>query len=261
MAGSARFRLAIRPSDERADPAIRTAPPPKSRACCEPHSDSALCLRSRAAPRPRVRRPRPSSPPRRPSRATAEPEASALEREADQHAAVGRRDLAAPLYARAIELRAASDARASEARALAELAVIEHDRGDLERGRALLPARARRRGDGGGGDPDLRIADAREPRLAARRARRRGRRARARARRGGSLSRGARNLGDAPAGERRARGRDAREPRAAAPRARRARPGAFAARTRAPAVREDARGGRSHAGARAGADGGLRPSG
>jgi len=56
----------------------------------------------------------------------------ALESEADQHAAVGRRDLAAPIYARLIDLRAARDERAPEARALAELAVIEHDRGHLD---------------------------------------------------------------------------------------------------------------------------------
>jgi tetratricopeptide (TPR) repeat protein len=56
----------------------------------------------------------------------------ALEREADAHAARGRRDLAAPLYARAIDLRAASNPQVPEARALAELAVIEHDRGHLD---------------------------------------------------------------------------------------------------------------------------------
>jgi tetratricopeptide (TPR) repeat protein len=74
----------------------------------------------------------------------------------DHHAAIGRRDLAAPLYARAIELRAASDARASEARALSELAVILHDRGELEAAehfyRRALAAEATDDGD----DPDLR---------------------------------------------------------------------------------------------------------
>src|SRR4030095_638609 len=62
----------------------------------------------------------------------AEPEASALEREADRYAAAGRRGLAAPLSARAIELRADSDAPASEAQSLAQLAVIAHDRGHLD---------------------------------------------------------------------------------------------------------------------------------
>jgi tetratricopeptide (TPR) repeat protein len=86
----------------------------------------------------------------------AETFASALEREADPHAAVGRRDLAAPLYARAMELRAAGDARASDSRSLAELAVILHDRGDLEEAehfyRRALAAGATDRS----GDPDLR---------------------------------------------------------------------------------------------------------
>ena len=81
----------------------------------------------------------PAVAPREPVEATAqaqasapEPDASALEREADAHAAVGRRDLAAPIYERLIELRAAGDATASDAHALAQLAVIEHDRGHLE---------------------------------------------------------------------------------------------------------------------------------
>jgi tetratricopeptide (TPR) repeat protein len=80
----------------------------------------------------------------------------ALESEADQHAAVGRRDLAAPIYARLIDLRAARDERAPEARALAELAVIEHDRGHLDEAehhyrRALAEEFAE-----GGRDPGLR---------------------------------------------------------------------------------------------------------
>jgi len=87
-----------------------------------------------------------------------EPNIDALEREADQYTTLGRRDLAAPLYARAIELRAPADAaRTSDARSLAELAVIEHDRGHLAEAehfyRRALAAEVE---EDGGRDPDLR---------------------------------------------------------------------------------------------------------
>lgn len=80
----------------------------------------------------------------------------ALERAADQHAVIGRRDLAALLYIRVIELRAARDERAPESRHLFELAVIEHDRGSLDEAehfyrRALAEEYAE-----GGRDPALR---------------------------------------------------------------------------------------------------------
>jgi tetratricopeptide (TPR) repeat protein len=85
----------------------------------------------------------------------AEREAIALEHEADPHAAVGRRDLAAPLYARAIELRAASDAPAPASRALAELAVVEHDRGHLAEAEHFYRRAIAAAGTDGSGDPDL----------------------------------------------------------------------------------------------------------
>jgi len=59
-------------------------------------------------------------------------EADALERSADAYSGLGQRDLAAPLYARALEIRAASAGKpAPKALTLAALAVIQHDRGHL----------------------------------------------------------------------------------------------------------------------------------
>jgi tetratricopeptide (TPR) repeat protein len=89
-----------------------------------------------------------------PSAARSDP--GALEREADGYAAQGRRDLAAPLYAQLLDLRAAHDERAPESRALTELAVIAHDRGELDEAehyyrRALAEEFAE-----GGRDPGLR---------------------------------------------------------------------------------------------------------
>jgi tetratricopeptide (TPR) repeat protein len=80
----------------------------------------------------------------------------ALEREGDQHAAIGHRDLAAPLYQRAIELRAATDTRGSAARSLAELAVIEHDRGHLAEADHFYRSALAAEVEEGGGDPELR---------------------------------------------------------------------------------------------------------
>jgi tetratricopeptide (TPR) repeat protein len=88
--------------------------------------------------------------------AEAEANLRALEAEADHFAALGRRDQAAPLYEHAIAQRLAGDARAPDARALTELAVIEHARGHAveaehfyRRALAAEPAE-------GGADPDLR---------------------------------------------------------------------------------------------------------
>jgi tetratricopeptide (TPR) repeat protein len=67
----------------------------------------------------------------RPNLAERHAAARALEREADHWAALARRDLAAPLYASAIETRAASDIPSTAARELAELALIQHERGRL----------------------------------------------------------------------------------------------------------------------------------
>lgn len=55
--------------------------------------------------------------------------ARALEERADAHADLGQRDLAAPLYARALEVRRGMPD--SRAHTLAALAVIQHDRGRL----------------------------------------------------------------------------------------------------------------------------------
>jgi len=80
----------------------------------------------------------------------------ALEREADGYAATGRRDLAAPIYARVIERRGDADAeRASDARSLAELAVIEHDRGHVAEAEHFY-RRALAAEEVSGTDPDLR---------------------------------------------------------------------------------------------------------
>ncbi len=90
------------------------------------------------------------------SSAELEASADALEREADHYAAVGRRDLAAPLYARLIETRAAGDARVPESRALAQLAVVEHDRDHLEEAEHFYRRALALEIEEGGGDPDLR---------------------------------------------------------------------------------------------------------
>ncbi len=104
----------------------------------------------------------PAGPPREAPRSSARTqpraaasEASALAREADQHAATGRRDLAAPLYARATGLRDAEHSRVPEARALAELAVTLHDRGHLPEAEHFY-RRALAEQAVGGADPELR---------------------------------------------------------------------------------------------------------
>jgi tetratricopeptide (TPR) repeat protein len=110
----------------------------------------ALCVLAGCAAAPAGR-------PLRDSNAAApEPDPLALEREADGYAAQGRRDLAAPLYARLIELRAADEERVPKSRALSQLAVVEHDRGQLDEAedcyrRALAEEFAE-----GGRDPGLR---------------------------------------------------------------------------------------------------------
>jgi tetratricopeptide (TPR) repeat protein len=87
----------------------------------------------------------------------AEPEdPSALEREADAHAALGRRDLAAPLYARAIELRGARADAAPGAHTLAALAIIQHDRGHLDEAEYFYRRALAEEFAAGGGDPELR---------------------------------------------------------------------------------------------------------
>jgi tetratricopeptide (TPR) repeat protein len=83
-------------------------------------------------------------------------DAGALEREADDHAAIGRRDLAAPLYARAIELRGAGDEPPPGARALTALAIVEHDRGHLEEAEHFYRRALAEEFAEGGRDPALR---------------------------------------------------------------------------------------------------------
>jgi tetratricopeptide (TPR) repeat protein len=90
-----------------------------------------------------------------PSPAPIDARADALERSADVYAGLGQRDLAAPLYARAIEIRAASAGRrVPEARALAALAVIQHDRDHLPE---ALHFYQRALDAGAEDDPELRI--------------------------------------------------------------------------------------------------------
>jgi len=107
------------------------------------------CASAPAAPPPpdAAVEPAPSAP---------QPDLSALEQEADDHAALGRRDLAAPLYARLIDLRAARDERAPESRALAQLAVIEHDRGHLHEAEHFYRRALAEEFAEGGRDPGLR---------------------------------------------------------------------------------------------------------
>jgi tetratricopeptide (TPR) repeat protein len=80
--------------------------------------------------------------------------AASILREADSYAAIGRRDLAAPVYEQMIEMRATlGGPPPAEARSLFELAVIEH-----QRGRAAEAEHFYRRAlaaDGGAG-PELR---------------------------------------------------------------------------------------------------------
>ena len=85
-----------------------------------------------------------------------QPDPGALEGEADGYAAQGRRDLAAPLYARAIEMRAAREERAPESRALTELAVIAHDRGELDEAEHFYRRALAEEFAEGGRDPGLR---------------------------------------------------------------------------------------------------------
>jgi len=106
------------------------------------------CATAPAAPPPREA----SAPPR----AVVREDLGTLETEADDHAAIGRRDLAAPVYARVIELRAARDERASGSRALAELAVIEHDRGHLDEAERFYRRALAEEFAEGGRDPGLR---------------------------------------------------------------------------------------------------------
>jgi tetratricopeptide (TPR) repeat protein len=100
--------------------------------------------------------PPPPEPVVEPAPSAPQPDLSALEQEADDHAALGRRDLAAPLYARRIDLRAARDERAPESRALAELAVVEHDRGHLPEAEHFYRRALAEEFAEGGRDPGLR---------------------------------------------------------------------------------------------------------
>ena len=100
--------------------------------------------------------PPPPEPVVEPAPSAPQPDLSALEQEADDHAALGRRDLAAPLYARLIDLRAARDERAPESRALAELAVVEHDRGHLPEAEHFYRRALAEEFAEGGRDPGLR---------------------------------------------------------------------------------------------------------
>jgi len=113
----------------------------------------ALCLLAGCAAPPAGPPPRDAVAP--PSAVTRE-DPSALEREADDYAAQGRRDLAAPLYARAIELRGAGDEAAPGARALAALAIVEHDRGHLDEAEHFYRRALAEEFAEGGRDPGLR---------------------------------------------------------------------------------------------------------
>jgi tetratricopeptide (TPR) repeat protein len=99
----------------------------------------------------------PAVPPEAPASPDAVREdAGALENAADQRAAVGRRDLAALLYARAIELRAARDERVPASRQLSELAIIEHDHGNLDEAEHFYRRALAEEYTEGGRDPALR---------------------------------------------------------------------------------------------------------